>query len=74
MLEMPVVSINVCLVKGRREGASSLGANLSDVFEVEEWRFIRQAFSNIFTINMHFSLHAIVHFADLLSKELSYRL
>lgn len=45
---MPAVSINVCLVKGRREAASSLGANLSNVFEVEEWRFIRQAFSNIF--------------------------
>lgn len=49
---MPVVSINVCLVKGRREGASSLRANLSNVFRVEEWQFIRQTFSNILTINM----------------------
>lgn len=45
---MPVVSINVCLVKGRREAASSLGANLSNVSEIEEWRFIRQAFSFFF--------------------------
>jgi len=48
MLEMPVVLINVCLVKGRREGASSLGANLSD--KVKEWRFILYVFFEYFFI------------------------
>jgi len=66
MLEMPVVSINVCLVKGRREGASSLGANLSD--KVKEWRFILYAFFEYFLrLIRYFSFH-------LSSKELLCRL